>query len=314
MKAAQINAYGGSEVVKINKDTPRPAAEAGTILVEVRAAGVNPVDWKLREGYMQQMAPLQFPATLGGDFSGVVAEVGPGVSSLKRGDEVYGTAIIVGGGSGSFAEFASAKSNSVAPKPKSVSYLEAAALPLAGVSALQALTEHIQLAAGQKILIHGGAGGIGSLAIQLAKHLGAHVATTVRADDADYVKSLGVDEVIDHENQFLEEVAGDYDAVFDTVGGETYARSFAVLKKSGIIVSMLEQPSEALMERYGVKARAQFTKVNIERLSKLAEFVDQGVLKVNVDKVFPLDQAGPALAYLQNGTVRGKVVVQIRRG
>lgn len=155
MKAAQINRYGGSDVVEINSSTPKPTASAGTILVAVYAAGVNPVDWKIREGYMQKMVPLQFPATLGGDFSGVIVEVGKGVGNFKPGDEVYGSAIIVGGGSGSFAELASAKADSVAHKSKSVSRLKAAALPLTGVSALQALTEHVHLASGQKILIHG---------------------------------------------------------------------------------------------------------------------------------------------------------------
>ncbi len=261
---------------------------------------------------MQQMVPLQFPATLGGDFSGVVSDVGADRAGFKPGDAVYGTAIVVGGGSGSFAEFASAKADSIAHKPKSVSHLEAAALPLTGVSALQALTEHMRLTNGQRVLIHGGAGGIGSMAIQLAKHLGAYVATTVKAGDADYGKSLGADEVIDYEHQRFEEVGSNYDAVFDTVGGDTYARSFGVLKSGGVIVSMLEQPNEELMKRYGVKAVSQFTQIITERLSKLAEFVDQGVIKVHVDKTFLLERAGEALAYLQSGNVQGKVVVKIK--
>ncbi|MDP3685324.1 MAG: NADP-dependent oxidoreductase [bacterium] len=223
MKAAQINAYGGNEVVELNANAPTRTVSPGTLLVEVRAAGVNPVDWKIREGYLQQMAPLQFPATLGGDFSGVVTELGNGVSGFAKGDEVYGQASVLGGGSGSFAEFLSAGSTTVGQKPKNVSHTEAAALPLAGVSALQALTEHLKLALGQRILIHGGAGGIGSFAIQLAKHLGATVAATASADDADYVKDLGADQVIDYKTQQFEDVIRDYDAVFDTVGGETYS-------------------------------------------------------------------------------------------
>lgn len=197
MKAAQINAYGGSEVVEMNGQAPTPAVVDGSMLVEVHAAGVNPVDWKIREGYMQKMVPLKFPATLGGDFSGVVMEVGNTVSAFQPGDEVYGQAIIVGSGSGSFAEFVSANAGSAAQKPKTVNHTEAAALPLAGVSALQALTEHMSLFKGQKILIHGGAGGIGTIAVQLAKHLGAYVATTAAGGDATYGKELGADEVID---------------------------------------------------------------------------------------------------------------------
>ena len=313
MKAAQINRYGGSDTVEINENAPTPAMSPGHVLIEVRAAGVNPVDWKVREGYMQQMVPLQFPATLGGDFSGIITDVCSGFSGFTKGDEVYGQASVLGGGSGSFAEFLSVSSATVARKPKNVGHAEAAALPLAGVSALQALTEHIQLASNQKILIHGGAGGIGTFAIQLAKHLGATAAATASADDAQYVRDLGADQVINHQTQQFEDVIRDYDAVFDTVGGETYARSFKVLNKGGVIVSMVEQPNAELMQQYGVTAIAQFTQVSTERLTKLAELVDQGVLKVHIDKTFPLEQAGAALAYLQTGHSRGKVVLEIRK-
>ena len=166
---------------------------------------------------------------------------------------------------------------------------------------------------GEKILIHGGAGGIGSIAIQLAKHLGAYVATTVSAKDMQYVKELGADEAIDYKNQKFEDMLNDYDAVFDTVGSETYIRSFKVLRKGGIIVSMLEQPRPELMEQYGVKAIGQLTQVNSERLSKLAELVDQRVIKVNVGKTFPLEQAGEALVYLQSGHPQGKVVLKMKK-
>ncbi len=302
MKTAQINKYGG-DAVEINSEAPMPLVSQGKVLVEVHAAGVNPFDWKLREGYMQKMIPLKFPATLGGDFSGVVVETG---------DEVYGQALIVAGGSGSFAEFVSAPAKSIAPKPKTINHIEAAALPLAGVSALQALTEHIGLKKGQKILIHGGAGGIGTMAIQLAKHLGVYVATTVTGDELAYVKEFGADEAIDYKNQRFEDVVQNYDAVFDTVGGETYTRSFQAVKKGGVIVSMTEQPDKGLMKQFGVNAIAQATQVTTERLTKLAELVDKGAIKVHVDKVFPLDQAGEALTYLQTGHPRGKVVVKVR--
>ncbi|KCZ73051.1 Zn-dependent oxidoreductase, NADPH:quinone reductase [Candidatus Methanoperedens nitroreducens] len=312
MKTAQINKYGGSEVVKINKNAPKPTLSLGHLLVEVHAASVNPVDWKIREGYMKQMVPLQFPATLGGDFSGVVEEVGEGVLGFKIGDEVYGYASILSGGSGSFAEFALADAKSTAHKPKNTSHVEAAALPLTGVSAWQALVDHIGLSRGEKILIHGGAGGIGSVAIQVAKHLGAYVATTVSARDIPYVKELGADEAIDYKNQSFENMLHGYDAVYDTVGGETYLKSFKVLKRGGIIVSMLEQPRSELMERYGVKAIGQLTQVTSERLSKLAELVDKRAIRVHVDKTFSLEQAGEALEYQQKGHPRGKVVLKIK--
>lgn len=312
MRAVQINAYGGNEVVTINRDAPKLATPAGGVLVEVRAAGVNPADWKMREGYFQQMAPLNFPATLGGDFSGVVVEVGKEVSGFKPGDEVYGQAMAVGGGSGSFAEFVAAPGGGTGQKPRTIDYVQAAALPLAGVSALQALTEHIKLTGKQKILIHGGAGGIGTMAIQLAKHLGAYVVTTAMADEEQYVKDLGADEVIDYQQQRFEEAVRECDAVFDTVGGETYTRSFVVLKRGGVIVSMVEQPVQELMGKFGVTAISQFTRVTSARLAKLAALVDQGVLKVRVAEVFPLEQAGEALSQLQAGRVRGKVVLRVK--
>ena len=233
MKSVQINRYGGSEVIEINQNIPEPTVSAGKVLVNVKAAGVNPVDWKIREGGFQQMIQLQFPSTLGMDFSGVIKQVGEGVSNseFKQGDEVYGQAGVINGGSGAFAEMALAKTESIANKPKRLSHIEAAALPLVGVSAWRALTENIGLSKGKRILIHGGAGGIGSIAIQLAKHLGAYVATTVSANDKQFVQELGADQVIDYKTQNFEDILHDYDAVFDTVGGDTYKRSFKVLKK-----------------------------------------------------------------------------------
>jgi alcohol dehydrogenase len=207
------------------------------------------------------MMPLQFPATLGIDFSGVVEQIGE-----------------VG-------------------------------LPLVGVSAWQALVENIGLSKDQKILIHGGAGGIGSMAIQLAKHLGAYVGTTVSINDKQFVQELGADQIIDYKKENFEEIVHDYDAVFDTVGGETYKRSFKVLKKDGVIVSMLEQPDSKLMNQYGVKAMFQFTQPDKEHLTKVAEWVDQNSIGVNVEKEYSLDEAGDALDYQKNVHPKGKVVL-----
>ena len=193
MKSAQINEYGGSEVIKINQSTSEPTVSSGKVLVTIKAAGVNPADWKIREGYMQQIIPLQFPSTLGMDFSGVVKQVGEGnsTSDFKQGDEVYGQAGVINGGSGAFAEMALANIESIAYKPKRLSHHESAALPSVGVSAWWALIDDIGLSIGQKILIHGGAGGIGSIAIQFAKNLGAYVATTVSANDKQFVQETG---------------------------------------------------------------------------------------------------------------------------
>jgi alcohol dehydrogenase len=260
------------------------------------------------------MIKLQFPSTLGIDFSGVIKQVGEGNSNsdFKRGDEVYGQAGIINGGSGAFAEMALANIESVAHKPKRLSHPESAALPSIGVSARWALIDDIGLSKGQKILIHGGAGGIGSIAIQLAKNLGAYVATTVNANDRQFVQELGADEVIDYKTQVFEDLVHDYDAVFDTVAGETYRRSFKVLKKGGIIVSMLEPPNPELMNQYGVKAIFRNFIPNRERLTKLAEWVDENNnILVNIEKNFLLDEVGDALDYQKNVHPRGKVVLVI---
>ena len=311
MKSVQIKKYGSSEAIEINQGAPEPVVSVGKVLVIVKAAGVNPIDWKIREGYMQQKFQLQFPSTLGMDFSGVIKQVGEGVSAFKQGKEVYGQASVVTGGSGAFAEMAVANADSIADKPRNLSYTEAAALPLVGISAWQALVENIGLSKDQKILIHGGAGGIGSIAIPLAKHLGASVATTVSTNDKQFVRELGASQVIDYKTENFEEILNDYDAAFDTIGGETYRRSFKVLKKGGIIVSMLEQPNSELMNQYGVKAIFQFTQVNRDRLTKLAQWVDQNNIQVNVEKTFSLDQAGNALDYLKDIHPRGKVVLTV---
>ena len=311
MKAAELKTYGGTESILFNKNAPAPKVQPGKVVVEVYAAGVNPFDWKVRAGFMKQTMPLRFPVVLGGDFSGVVSEVGAGVTDYKVGDAVYGQASIFNGGSGALAEYDLAPVKAIARKPKNLNHLEAAAIPLTGVSAIQALVEHANLQSGQKILIHGGAGGIGTIAIQLAKHLAAYVATTVSADDVDYVKKLGADEAIDYKKEKFEESLSGFDAVYDTVGGETYAGSFKILKPGGVIVSMLEKEDRELMEQYGVKAISQFTQVTNARLNKLSELVESGVIKVHIDKIFPLSEAAEALTYLQQGHPRGKVVANV---
>jgi alcohol dehydrogenase len=310
MKSAQINKYGSSEVIEINQSTFEPTVSSGKVLVIIKAAGVNPADWKIREGGLQQIISLQFPSTLGMDFSGVIKQVGEGIShsDFKQGDDVYGQAGVISGGSGAFAEMALANTESIAHKPKRLSHAEAAGLPLVGVSAWKALVENIGLSKDQKILIHGGAGGIGSIAIQLAMYLGADVATTVSTNDKQFVQELGAGQAIDYKTQNFEDILHDYDAVFDTVGGETYRRSFKVLKKGGVIVSMLEQPNSELMSQYGIKAIFQFTQADRERLTKLAQWVDQNNIRVNIEK-FSLDEAGDALDYQKDVHPRGKVVL-----
>lgn len=316
MKAAQLISYGTVEI----KNIPEPVIELEKVLVEVHAAGVNPFDWKIRSGAFAKMIPLTLPVTMGGDFSGTVKD--PGTSGLKKGDEVYGQGHILAGNSGSFAATLLVNIKNIARKPSKLSYEEAGALPLVGASAVQALIDTMHLARGMRILVHGGAGGIGSIAIQIAKHLGATVATTVATGDVSFVQGLGADLAIDYTADKFEEVlsgkagsgsAGeDYDAVFDTVGGDVYRQSFKVLSKGGVIVSMLEQPNKELMDEYDVKAISQSTEVTTERLAKLAAFADEGVISVRVDKTFSLDEVGPALNYLESGHPKGKVVIKIK--
>lgn len=310
MKAAQISEYGDASVVKIN-EVDKPEAGEGKVLVEVKASSLNPFDSKLREGYMKDSIPLKFPATLGGDIAGVVAEVGEGVTGFAAGDKVYGQAAVVAGNSGAFAEYAVTKASQIAKSPTNLDFEEAASLPLVGVSALQALTEHINLQSGQKILIHGGSGGIGSVATQIAKHLGAYVATTAPAEAADFVKNLGADEVIDYKAQDFITLVRDYDAVFDTVGGEVFEKSLDVLKQGGVAVSMIASADEAAAKQRGVTAMTQGTKVTAERLEKLAKLVEDGVVTPQVSKVFPLDQIKEAFEFREGQSFTGKVVIKI---
>lgn len=331
MKAAQFSTYGGPEVIEINNNTPKPTPAKGQVLVEVFAATINPFDYKVRRGYMKDGMPLQFPQTIGGNFSGVVTEVGGGVSQFKIGDEVYGAAYAFAGGSGTMAEFVVAKEDAIAIKPKNVTHQEAASLVLVGVSALQAIEQHINLqkdpssasslslrasAGKQKILINGGAGGIGSITIQLAKSKGAYVATTVSTRDIAFAKALGADEVIDYKTQTFEIILKDYDAVFDTVGQETADKSFQILKRNGILVTMsapkIAQASEELAKESGVTVITQNTETNTKNLNRLTQLVESGVIKPQIDKVFSLDQAKEAFEYQETSHPRGKVVISIK--
>ncbi|MBX4201255.1 NADP-dependent oxidoreductase [Candidatus Parcubacteria bacterium] len=323
MKAIQINKYGGPEVLEL-VDIEKPKAEKGQVVIEAYASNINPVDVILRAGHMAKMMPLNFPATLGSDVSGVVSEVGESVEDFKVGDKVYGSGIVLAGASGAFAEFVMTQQDLIAKMPENIGFNEAAAVVLVGVSAVQALVEHMNLQAGhpsspeapagrRKILIHGGAGGIGSIAVQVAKKLGAEVTATAAADELEFVKDLGADGVIDYRAEAFDLLLRDYDAVFDTVGGETYAKSFKVLKRGGVIVSMVAPIDEKLAEEAGVKAITQFTKVNTGHLTMLGKFIEEGTVKVHIDKIFPLDKIKEAFEAKEKGGVKGKIVIEIKK-
>ncbi len=312
VKAAQINQYGNAGMVTV-VDVDKPSVGTDQVLIEVYAASINPFDTKVREGYVQQMIPLKLPVTLGGDFAGVVSEVGTSVGNVAVGDKVYGQASAVSGASGAFAEFAMTAAKQVSTMPSTITFAEAGALPLTGLSALQVITGRIKLQPGQRILIHGGAGGIGTIAIQIAKHIGAYVAVTATDEGAHYAQQLGADEVIDYKTQAFDTLLHDYDAVFDTVGGETYRRSLSVLKPNGIIVSMNEQPNTALLEQYGVKAIAQQTRATTESLDALTTLVEEGVVTAHVGKTYPLDQIVEAFKAREAGGIIGKVVIVVKQ-
>ena len=310
MKAAQIAEYGHADIVNV-VEVDRPLAEKGQVLVEVQAASLNPFDTMVREGYLKDMIPLDLPVTLGGDIAGVVSEVGDGVEGFAAGDIVYGQANVVAGNSGALAEYAATKTEQVAKAPAGIDITEAASLPLIGSSALQALNDHIRLTADQKIFIHGGAGAIGSIAIELAKKIGAYVATTATGEGIDLVKTLGADAVIDYKSEDFSQKLSDYDAVFDTVGGEDFNKSLAILKKGGVAVSMATQPDEAKAAELEVTALNQMTHVTTAKLQELAKLVEDGVIKPRVGKVFPLSGVQQAFVARESGEVQGKIVVHL---
>ncbi len=311
MKAAQVSHYGHADVVSV-AEVEKPIITADQVLVEVHSASLNPFDTAVREGYMKEMIPLELPFTIGGDIAGIVSEIGENVSTVAIGDKVYGQANVVGGNSGAFAEFAATSAKQVAILPTDLDFDQAASFPLVGVSALQALTQHIQLAAGQKIFIHGGAGGIGSIAIQLAKHLGAYVATTANGEGIDLVKALGVDEVIDYKTQSFTDILKDYDAVFDTVGGDDFTASYKILKEGGVAVSMIAQPDEAVAKERGITALMQSTHVTTEALDQLRELVESGVVTARVGKVFPLAEVQDAFTARETAQAQGKIVLKVK--
>lgn len=306
MKAAQFAEFGAPSVIKV-VEVDKPTPKEGQVLVEVHAAAINPFDYKVRSGAYGDMG-LQLPVTIGADFAGVVAQ---GAGDFKEGDEVYGSAQVLGGASGATAEFAVVNTANITHKPANVSFQEAAAVALVGVSTIQAL-DQLSLGEGKKILIHGGAGGIGSTAIQYAKSLGAYVATTTQAKDKDFVINLGADEHIAYDTEQFEDKLTDYDAVFDTVGGDTAQRSFKVLKDGGIIISMMGvQENESVTSR-NITSLEVNTDMNTESLTKLKQLVENGVIKPQIDKEFSLDQTTEAYQYAETGHPRGKVVIRIK--
>ena len=332
MKAALIHRYGGNDRVRL-EDVPVPSIGPADLLVRVHAASVNPVDFKIRSGKLKLLWKPRMPLVLGCDLAGVVAEVGAQVTRFKPGDAIY--ARLDKERIGAFAEFAAVREGAAALMPTNASFTEAASLPLVALTAWQALVEIGKLRAGQRVLIHAGSGGVGSVAIQLAHHFGATVLTTVGQRNLELAKRLGADLAIDYRSTRFEEVAQDCDLVLDVAGGDTLVRCFQCVKPGGVVVSIGGTPSAAFARSWGlnpllvfairlmarkVTAAARrsgaryeylFMHADGEQLAEITRLVESGAIRPLVEQTFPLDQVREALASCEAGRTTGKVVIQV---
>ena len=308
MKAIRIHEFGGPEVLSIDDvDIPKPGKDE--VLVKIHATSVNPVDWKIRAGLRKEKFPSTFPLTIGWDFSGVVEELGEKVSTFRKGDEVYGRPDLTK--NGTYAEYAVVKANTICIKPLSIGHTEAAAVPLAGLTAWQGLFDHGLLKEGQKVLIHAAAGGVGTYAVQFAKAIGAYVIGTSSDYNIDFLKRLGADEVIDYNMDDFEKVLSDIDLVFDTIGGETQLKSLDVLKEGGRLITVLapEYGAEAKSKKVHLSGFTAQSKAN--QLKEIGEMIDNGKVKPIVETIYTLSDARKAHIESENGHTRGKIVLQV---
>lgn len=308
MRAVRIHNYGGQEQMELESiAVPKPTA--GEVLIKVHAAGVNPVDWKIREGYLAENIPHTLPLTLGWDFAGEVAAVGQDVKKWRVGDAVYARPDL--SKDGAYAEYITVSADEIAAKPKTLSWQKSAAVPLVTLTAWQALNDIGQMKQGDRVLIHAGAGGVGIAAIQLAKHAGATVYTTASTRNVEFLKSLGADEVIDYSQHDFSKLT-DLDIVFDTMGGEVLEKSWATLKKGGRLISIAEIPNEELAAKHEVSANFCFVQANSGQLSEICNLIDSGDITVEVDSVFRLDDIAKAHEKSESGHTRGKIVIQVQ--
>ena len=333
MKAYILDRYGKNTALRL-ADVPEPPLREDEVLVAVHAAGVNLLDSKIKGGEFKPILPYRLPLILGHDVAGVVVKVGPKVTQFRLGDEVY--ARLDDFRIGSFAEFAPVKEASLALKPKGLSMEQAASIPLVGLTAWQALIESAQLQRGQKVFIQAGSGGVGTFAIQLAKHLGATVATTASSTNAALVKSLGADVVVDYRTQDFEEVLHDYDVVLNSQDAKTLEKSLRVLQRGGKLISISGPPDPAFANAMGapgwlrlvlrvlsagIRRRAQgrdvsysflFMKANGAQLREITRLIESGAIRPVIDRVFGFDATNEALAYVESGRAKGKVVIQLK--
>jgi len=309
MKAVRFHAYGGPEVL-VYEDVPKPEPAAGEVLVKVHAASINPIDWKVRAGHMKGFRDYPLPFILGWDVSGVVESCGAGVTQWKPGDEVYGRPD--GARSGAYAEYIAVREGELARKPSKLDHIHSAAIPLAGLTAWQALFDTAGLEAGQKVLIQAAAGGVGHFAVQFAKLKGLYVAGTASGRNQDYLKQLGCDLPINYETNPFEDVVNDFDAVIESMGGEVRKRSWKVLKRGGMMVCLIgPPPSEEDAEAHGVRAAIIWGQMKAGQLAEIANLADSGRVRTEIAAVFPLREAAQAHKMSETEHVRGKIVLQV---
>lgn len=306
MKAIRLYEFGPPGNLKY-EGVARPVPGDDEVLIQVHAAAVNPVDDKIRAGLLGPIAKT--PYIPGFDAAGVIAKAGKNATRFKPGDAVYTYISLQRGGT--YAEYVVAKETEVAPKPAGLSFNEAAAVPLAALTAWQALIDTAKLEAGQTVLIHGGSGGVGSFAVQIAKARGATVIATASADNQDTLKTLGADVAIDYQARKFEDVAKSVDVVLDLIGGDTQARSWATLKKGGILVSIVQPPDQELAARAGARGAVILVKPSGAQLAELTALIDDGKLKPIVSKVFPLEKAAEAHEQIATRHTRGKIVLEV---
>jgi NADPH:quinone reductase-like Zn-dependent oxidoreductase len=310
VRAVNIHRFGGPEVLLV-EDVPRPQPAQGEVLIRVRAAGLNPVDWKTRSGRgVARSQAIAFPYIPGWDVSGVVEEVSGGAVAFRPGDEVFGMVRFPQIGS-ACAETCAAPAAHLALKPRSLDHVEAAALPLVALTAWQALFEAARLEGGQRVVIHAAAGGVGHVAVQLARWKGAHVTGTASGRNGDFVRQLGADVCVDYETTCFEDVARDADVVLDSLAGETRDRSWQVLKPGGMLVSILGEPDAGDAARHGVRSAAVLVRPDAAQLTEIAALADAGHLRPAVSAVFPLEDVRAAFERVESGHTRGKVVLRV---
>lgn len=304
MKAIRINKYGHSDQIKI-ENVPSPLPKDDQILVEVHAIGVNPVDWKIREGLFKEMMPAQFPFTLGQDFAGKVIATGKATHLYKQGDLVYGFA------QGAYAEFVCVGESTIAKIPEDVDYITAAAIPTAGLTAYQLLMNALELRAGQTVLIHGAGGGVGSFAVQLALWKKAKIIATASSVDHEYLSKLGVTEIINFEKERFEGRIKEVDAVIDLIGGDILERSIPLIKKGGIIATTVGPMNEQMIKERGIRGISFMVKQNSEDLVQLSSLVQKGIVRPRINEVLPMEEAKRAQDDQQLHHSKGKIVLEV---